>query len=134
MLPLVKNWFKAEGESFGAGSFFNESFCSTLRLRANRRNNSQQCCVRLHGAKSMTGFKLCATTCNRVCKQTQHVTSNNVGSRWPTRLCPFVRSLRVSALNSGHFIFISDSWSCGLCREVDWNGLRQRGMSNLTLL
>ena len=23
---------------------------------------SQQCCVRLHGAKSMTDFKLCATT------------------------------------------------------------------------
>ena len=30
--------------------------------------------------KSLTGFKLCATTCNRVCKRTQHVTSNNVAS------------------------------------------------------
>ena len=37
--------------------------------------------------KSLTGFKLCATksqqhstTCNRVCKPTQHVTSNNVAS------------------------------------------------------
>ena len=71
MLPPLKNWFKAEGEGFGAGSFFSELFC----------------------------------------------------------LIP-----RVSALNCGHFTFISDSWSCGLCREVDWNALRQRGMSNLNLL
>ena len=35
------------------------------------------------------------TTCNRVCKPTQHVTSNNVGSCWPTMLCPFARSLRL---------------------------------------
>ena len=39
------------------------------------RNNSQQ-----H-----------ATTCNRVCKRTQHLTSNNVGSCWPTLLLPFAR-------------------------------------------
>ena len=37
-----------------------------IKLRANRRNNSQQCCVRLHGAKSLTGFKLCATTHNNM--------------------------------------------------------------------
>ena len=30
-----------------------------------------------------------ATACNRVCRQTQHVTSNNVGSCWPTILSPF---------------------------------------------
>ena len=35
-----------------------------------------------------------ATTCNRVCKRTQHVTSNNVGSCWPTMLRPFVRGWR----------------------------------------
>ena len=29
------------------------------------------------------------TTCNRVCKQIQHVTSNNVGSSQPTMLHPF---------------------------------------------
>ena len=34
------------------------------------------------------------TTCNRVCKRTQHVTSNNVGSCWPTMLRPFTRGLR----------------------------------------
>ena len=39
------------------------------------RNNSQQ-----H-----------ATICNRVCKRTKHVTSNNVGSCWPTMLRPFAR-------------------------------------------
>ena len=32
-----------------------------------------------------------ATTCNRVCKRTQHVTSDNVGSCWPTMLRPFAR-------------------------------------------
>ena len=32
---------------------------------------SQQCCIRLHGAKSLTGFKLCATTCNHI---QQHAT------------------------------------------------------------
>ena len=31
------------------------------------------------------------TTCNRVCKRTQHVTSSNVGSCWPTMLRPFER-------------------------------------------
>ena len=31
-------------------------------------------------------------TCNRVWKRTQHVTSNNVGSCWPTMLRPFARA------------------------------------------
>ena len=35
------------------------------------------------------------TTCNRVCKRTQHVTSNNVGSCWPTMLRRFARGLRL---------------------------------------
>ena len=34
------------------------------------------------------------TTPNRVCKQTQHATSNNVGSCWPTMLRPFARGIR----------------------------------------
>ena len=34
-----------------------------------------------------------ATTCNRVCKQTQHVTSNIVGSCCLTMLRPFARDL-----------------------------------------
>ena len=36
------------------------------------------------------------TTCNRVCRRTQHVTSNNVGSCWSTMLRPFSCSLRNS--------------------------------------
>ena len=43
-------------------------------------NNVGSCCVRFQEAKSLTGFKHCATTCNRVCKRTQHVPSNNVAS------------------------------------------------------
>ena len=34
------------------------------------------------------------TTCNRMCKRTQHVTSNNVGSCWPTMLRLFSRGLK----------------------------------------
>ena len=52
-----------------------------LKLLANGRNNFQQCCVSLHGAKSLTGFKLSATTHNNT---QQH----------PTMLRPFARSLR----------------------------------------
>ena len=33
------------------------------------------------------------TTCNRVYKRTQHVTSNSVGSCWPTIFCSFARGL-----------------------------------------
>ena len=35
------------------------------------------------------------TTCNRVCKRTQHVTSNNVGSCWWTMLRPFARGFKI---------------------------------------
>ena len=60
-----------------------------------------------HGTKEMlgvVGWKVWpdsnfaqqhATTCNSVCKRTQHVTSNNVGSCWPTMLRPFARGLRL---------------------------------------
>ena len=50
---------------------------------------TQQFTMLLHGAKSLTGFSLCATTYNRVCKRTQHVTSNSIVSCWPTMLRPF---------------------------------------------
>ena len=33
------------------------------------------------------------TTCNWVCKRTQHVTSNNVESCWPAMLRPFARGV-----------------------------------------
>ena len=48
--------------------------CATLRRSRNKRN------VGSCWLKSLTGFKLCATTCNRVCNGTQHVTSNSIGS------------------------------------------------------
>ena len=62
----------------------------TLRLRANGRNNSptmlgvvnQQCCVRLHGAKSMTGFKLCATTRNNMPQGVQTDAKCNIQQCW----------------------------------------------------
>ena len=38
------------------------------------------------------------TTCNMVCKRTKHVTSNNVGSCWPTMLRPFARGFTVQAI------------------------------------
>ena len=40
-------------------------------------------------AQSLTSFKLCATTCNKMCKQTEHVPFNNVGSCWSTMLHAF---------------------------------------------
>ena len=65
-----------------------------VRLRANKHNNSQQCWELLANnvAPFAWGLKydrfqtLCnnkqqlPTICNRVCKWTQHVTSNNVAS------------------------------------------------------
>ena len=52
------------------------------------------------GSNSLTRFKpqQHATTCNRVCKRTQHLTSHNVGSCWPTLLCPFVQCLLKSII------------------------------------
>ena len=49
----------------------------------------QQRCVCLHGPKSLTGFKLYATSANIVvvpCKRSQHVGPNNVACCWPTLL------------------------------------------------
>ena len=47
-------------------------------------------------AKSLTGFKLYATSANIVvilCKRTQHVGPNNVACCWPTMLRPFAWAL-----------------------------------------
>ena len=49
-----------------------------------------------------------ATTCNRVCKGTQPVTSNNVGSCWSTMLRPFARSLTMNS-------FTTYACSCRIC-------------------
>ena len=78
--------------------------CATLRRSRNKRNvgkfdwfqtlrnNSQQ-----H-----------ATTCNRVCKQTQHLTSNNVGSCGPPMLRPFGGGLTRPS-RSMHFCDVSQT-------------------------
>ena len=74
-----------------------------IKAHANGRHKSQhccvllgvfdqQCCVRLHSPKSLTGFKLYVTSANIVvfpCQRTQHVGSNNVACCWPTMLRPF---------------------------------------------
>ena len=40
-------------------------------------------------------FQQHTTTCSRqVCKRTQHVTSNSVGSCWPTKLRPFAQGCK----------------------------------------
>ena len=84
---------------------------SSVKAHANGRNKyqqlptlmdvvGQQCCIRLHGPKSLTGFKLYATSANK-CQQVptllwfhangRHniVGPNNVGCCWPTMLRPF---------------------------------------------
>ena len=43
------------------------------------------------------------TTCNKVCKRTQHVTSNDVGSCWSTMLRPFARSLGLTSFQKPQF-------------------------------
>ena len=43
----------------------------TQHVTSNNLGSCQQCCVRLNGAKSLTGFKLCATTRNNI---QQHAT------------------------------------------------------------
>ena len=68
-------------------------------------------------AQKSDRFQTFATTCNRVCKRTQHVTSDNVGSCWPTMLRPFARGftrlrscvfvLKISSLSTDVFLFFS---------------------------
>ena len=43
----------------------------TVNPRLTTSNIVGSCCIRLYVAKSLTGFKLCATTCNRISKRTQ---------------------------------------------------------------
>ena len=86
--------FLRQWRKYGMGG---EQLHCRLKAHANGRNKSQhccmllgvfwpQCCVRLHGPKSLTGFKLYATSTNIVvvpCKRTQHVGSNNYARFWP---------------------------------------------------
>ena len=62
-------------------------------------------------AQKFDRFQTFATTCNRVCKRTQHVTSDNVGSCWPTmlRLRSYVFVLIISSLSRDVFLFFDIS-------------------------
>ena len=72
-----------------------QNCCATLWRSRNKRN------VGSCWLKSLTGFKLCATTRNNIQQhatgcangRNMHVTSNNVGSCWSTMLRLFASSL-----------------------------------------
>ena len=100
---------------------FAVGFAGALKAHANGRNKcqqlptmlgvvGQQCCVRLHGPKSLTGFKLYVTSANR-CQHccgsmqtdaTSHniVGPNNVGCCWLTMLGPFAWAFRLKEIIS----------------------------------
>ena len=78
----------------------------------------QQYCVRWHGSKSLTGFKLYATSANIVvvpCKRTQPVGRNNVGCCWPTMLRPFAWALTLRGFSVSCYkqIIRVNSPNCG---------------------
>ena len=65
------------------------------------------------------------TTCNRACKRTQHVTSNNVGTCWPTMLRPFARDLMLlekcrNLFKNGHEIHRTLVASLEVRRSFCW--------------
>ena len=57
-------------------------FARSLKPRANGRNIVGSCCVRLHVAKSLTGFKLCATTPNNMQQGVQTDVTCNIQQGW----------------------------------------------------
>ena len=57
-------------------------FARSLKPRANGRNIVGSCCVRLHVAKSLTGFKLCATTPNNTQQGVQTDATCNIQQGW----------------------------------------------------
>ena len=81
-MQVINSWTNFRRNSLHLG-------LENIKAHANGRNKcqqlqtllcvvGQQCCVRLHGPKSLTGFKLYATSTNIVvvpCKRTQHVTT-----------------------------------------------------------
>ena len=79
-----------------------------MAIRRDRKDCSklsvaQQCCVRLDGAKSLTGIKLCTTTSNNTQQGVHADATCNIQhcwGCWSTIMRPFVRSLRRTPL--GH--------------------------------
>ena len=77
----------------------------------------QQCCVRLYGLKSLTGFKLLATSANIVVvpyKRTQHAGPNNV-----TCLRPFAWPLSPMQMDQTLLANITQQ-CCDMLRPFAW--------------
>ena len=70
-----------------------------------------------------------ATTYNRVCKRTQHVTSDNVGSCWPTMLRPFARGS--TRLRSCVFVLIISSLSTDVFFFFDISTISEKKIGGL---
>ena len=66
------------------------------------------------------------TTCNRVCKRTQHVTSNNVESCWSTMLRPFAWGLKISSWYSAKVSF----YLRNICHECVYDAYINIGNGN----
>ena len=91
-----------------------------------------------HGTKEMLGVvgwkgwpvsnfaQQHATTCNRVCKRTQNVTSNNVWSCWSTMLRPFARGFTaVQGLLEKKVMY----W-CSFLKNQQWSKDYDEGLSD----
>ena len=87
MDPTLLRYASAITEQKKCGELLAEKFDRFQTLR----NNTQQ-----H-----------PTTCNRVCKRMQHVTSNNVGSCWPTMFPPFARGFTLGTSEMSAIFFFS---------------------------
>ena len=55
------------------------------------------------------GMQQLPTTCNKVCKRTQHVTSHNIWSCWLTMLRPFARGFKLD--NVARLVTLRSHWS-----------------------
>ena len=76
------------------------------------------------------------TTCNRVCKRTQHVPSNKVESCWPTMLCPFARGL-TNQCYMVFWLFLRCPWlNCahsGMVCKISWLCTSKRTKFTMTI-
>ena len=75
---------------------------------------SQQCCVRLHKVKSLTGFKLCATTFNNMQQGVQTDATCNIEQCWEL-LVNNVASLEVLELVA---LFLLKTETCD-AKDID---------------
>ena len=92
-----------------------KSASDTVNPRLTTSNIVGSCCVRLYVAKSLTGFKLCATTCNRVSKRTQQRQRRHSKSIRCFKLY-HAYSISFNSTNVGNFFW---SWILKDCIELD---------------